>query len=126
MAVFIKRENLGSGRPQRSEKKSSGPAIISKIENMKSFQQLQQSYAEAKAVAQQNMKDKYESNAEVQRWRNQMNPEERARDAIERMVPTAKSVVELRNGGKEASYEEARKFAESIAYKSDAQKKEEK
>lgn len=126
MAVYIKRENLGSGIQRTSGKQSRGPSIISKVENMKSFQQLQQSYAEAKAVAQQGMKEKYESNAEVQRWRTQMTPEERTRDAIERMIPTAKSVAEMRNGGNEVSYEDARKIAENIAYKAETNKKEDK
>ena len=48
-----------------------------------------------------------------------MTPEDRTRDAIERMVPTAKEVVTMRNGGKEATYEESRKYAEGLAYKSE-------
>jgi len=120
MAVYIKRENLGSGAPRPNR----GGSITRKVENLKTFQQLQQSYAEAKVAAQESMKEKYESNAEVQRWRNQMTPEERTRDAIERMIPTTRTVAEMRNGGKEVSYEEARKLAENIAYKSEAKKKE--
>jgi hypothetical protein len=122
MAVFIKKENLGSGSPRGNRPGS----ITRKVENLKTFQQLQQSYAEAKVEAQQSMKDKYESNAEVQHWRTQMTPEQRTRDAIERMIPTTRTVAEMRNGGKEVSYEDARKLAENIAYKAETNKKEDK
>jgi hypothetical protein len=118
MAVFIKKENLGS-RPQPRR------GIMKTVESLPSFQALQQHYAEQKAQAVAGLKDKYESNAEVQRWRTQMTPEERTRDAIERMVPTTKEVLKMRNGGNEVSYEEGRKKAEEIAYKSDRQKKDE-
>lgn len=115
MAVYIKKENLGS--------RSQNPRDITRrIENMKTFQQLQQSYAEAKSQAAQGAKQQYESNADVQRWRTQMTKEEKVRDAIERMVPTTRAVEEMRRGGNEVSYEDARKKAEEIAYKSERQK----
>ena len=119
MAVFIKKQNLGSGpRPQNPRD------ITRRIEGMKTFQQLQQSYAQAKASAKEEAKEKYESNADVQRWRTQMTQEERVRDAIERMVPTTRAVEEMRRGGNEVSYEDARKKAEEIAYKSERKKSE--
>jgi len=116
MAVYIKKENLGSGPKPRSQ----GPRSLTRnIEGMKTFQQLQESYAQAKAEAAATAKEKYESNAEVQRWRTQMTKEERVRDAIDRMIPTTKAVEEMRRGGNEVSYEDARKKAEEIAYKSE-------
>jgi len=118
MAVFIKKENLGSRPPPRK-------GIMRTVESLPTFQALQQHYAQQKAQAASDLKQKWESNAEVQHWRTQMTPEERTRDAIERMVPTTKEVLKMRNGGHEVSYEEGRKKAEEIAYKSEKQKKEE-
>lgn len=92
------------------------------IESLPAFQALQSSYAQAKEVRKEAMKDKWESNAEVQRWRTQMTPEERTRDAIERMIPTTKEVLKMRNGGKDVSHEEGRAKAVEIAQKSDRQK----
>lgn len=118
MAVYIPKNRLGSNPPPRS---TSRPGSITyTIENLPIFQQLKESYAQSKANAASGMKEKYESNAEVQRWRTQMTKEERARDAIERMIPTTRAVQEMRNGGKEVSYEEARSKAEQIAYKAEA------
>ena len=94
------------------------------VEALPAFQALKESYAQAKAEKAAELKEKYESNAEVQRWRTQMTPEERTRDAIERMVPTAKEVLKMRNGGKDVSYEDGRKKAVEIAEKSDKQKAE--
>lgn len=118
MATFIKKERLGSGPPPKR-------GIMRTVESLPSFQALQQHYAEQKQQKASELKQKYESNAEVQRWRTQMTPEERTRDAIERMVPTTKEVLKMRNGGNEVSYEEGRKKAEEIAYKSERQKKDE-
>ena len=126
MAVFIKKDRLGSGRPPREERASGASrprGIMHTVESLPSFQALKESYAQAKAERAAELKEKYESNAEVQRWRHQMTPEERTRDAIERLVPTAKEVLKMRNGGHEVSYEDGRKKAEEIAYKSDRQKK---
>jgi hypothetical protein len=117
MAVFIKKENLGSRPPPRK-------SIMRTVESMQTFQALQQHYAQQKEQKKQELKEKWDSNAEVQHWRTQMTPEERTRDAIERMVPTTKEVLKMRNGGNEVSYEEGRKKAEEIAYKSEKQKKE--
>jgi hypothetical protein len=52
-----------------------------------------------------------------------MTPEQRTRDAIERLVPTAKEVLKMRNGGHEVSYEEGRAKAVEIAKKAEVQKK---
>lgn len=135
MAIYIKKERLGSGPPPRPQRRGTmvpvggqkAPqhpvSILNTIESMPGFQALKESYAESRAEKAAALKEKYEANAEVQRWRTQMTPEERTRDAIERMVPTTKEVLKLRNGNKDVSYEEARKKAEDIAYKSDKQKK---
>ncbi len=121
MAVYIKRNRLGSGPSPRPEGRGKG--IMHTVESLPSFQALKEHYAQAKEERKEAMKEKWESNAEVQRWRNQMTPEERTRDAIERMVPTTKEVLKMRNGGKDVSYEEGRAKAVEIAEKSDRQKK---
>ena len=121
MAVYIKKDRLGSRPPPRPEGRGKG--IMHTIESLPGFQALKDSYAQAKEVRKEALKEKWESNAEVQRWRNQMTPEERTRDAIERMVPTTKEVLKMRNGGKDVSYEEGRQKAVEIAEKSDRQKK---
>jgi hypothetical protein len=121
MAVYIKKDHLGSQpqpRPARNPR-----AIVNTIESLPAFQALKESYAQSKAGKAAQLKEKYESNAEVQRWRNQMTPEERTRDAIERMVPTTKEVLKMRNGGNDVSYEDGRKKAEEIAYRSEKDKK---
>lgn len=121
MAIYIKKDRLGSRPPPRPEGRGKG--IMHTIESLPGFQALKDSYAQAKEVRKEALKEKWESNAEVQRWRNQMTPEERTRDAIERMVPTTKEVLKMRNGGHEVSYEEGRQKAVEIAEKSDRQKK---
>lgn len=118
MATYIKKEHLGSRPPPKK-------GIMRTVESLPTFQALQQHYAQQKAQAAADLKGKYESNAEVQRWRTQMTPEERTRDAIERLVPTAKEVLKMRNGGHEVTHEEARKKAVEIAHKSEVQKKDE-
>lgn len=121
MAIYIKKDRLGSRPPPRPEGRGKG--IMHTIESLPGFQALKDSYAQAKEVRKEALKEKWDSNAEVQRWRNQMTPEERTRDAIERMVPTTKEVLKMRNGGKDVSYEEGRAKAVEIAQKSDRQKK---
>lgn len=118
MAVFIKKDRLGSNPPPSPKR-----GIMRTVESLPTFQALKEHYAQAKEERKEALKDKWESNAEVQRWRTQMTPEERTRDAIERMVPTTKEVLKMRNGGNEVSYEDGRKKAEEIAYKSERQKK---
>ena len=118
MAVFIKKERLGSTPPPSTRRSG----IMHTIESLPSFQAMRESYAQAKEERKDAMKEKWESNAEVQHWRNQMTPEERTRDAIERMIPTTKEVLKMRNGGKEVTYEDGRKKAVEIAEKSDRQK----
>lgn len=115
MAVFIKRERLGSRPPPRETR------LKQTIESLPTFRALQQSLAVAKGEKQADLQEKWESNAEVQEWRRKTS-EEKGREAIERMVPTAKEVVSMRKGS-EATYEEARSYAEGLANKSDRQKK---
>ena len=116
MAVYIPKSRLGSGGPPREER------LKQRIESTPGFKALRSQLAEAKEERKEQMKDKWEGNAEVQRWRG-MSKEEQAREAIERMVPTTKAVQETKTG-RECSYEDARKEAENIAYRSDADKKE--
>lgn len=128
MAVYIKKDRLGSGPAPRTQgpRQRSAPTggIMGAVESSQVFQSTQKALGEARAEAVKNLTDKYESHPDVQRWRTQMTPEERTRDAIERMVPTTKAVAELRNGNKEVSYEDARSVAEKLAYKSERKKKE--
>ena len=113
MAIYIPKSRLGSNQPQRRPE----GRLTQRIEGLPVFQKLQQGYAEAKRAQQANLKEKFESNAEVQNWRRK-NAEEKTRDAIERMVPTAKEVIRIRTG-KEATHEEGRKYAENLAYRKD-------
>lgn len=114
MANFIKRENLGSGAPPRIEAKRS---TFSK--GVK-FGVMQEAFKKAQEEFQERKRQEFEGNAEVQRHRT-LTAEEKGRNAIEHMIPTAKAVVEMRTG-KECSHEDARKFAENIAYKGDRMK----
>jgi hypothetical protein len=52
-----------------------------------------------------------------------MTSEERARNAIDLMIPHAKERLRMKNGGREVSTDEARKYAENLAYRSDRDKK---
>ncbi len=117
MAVFIPRNRLGDRAQKQFESK-----LTQRVEGMKQFKALRNSLAQAKQEQESKLDEKYESNAEVQRWRT-LTPEEKARDAIERMVPTTKTINELRTG-KECSYEDARKSAEQLAYKHDVNESE--
>jgi hypothetical protein len=115
MAAIIKRENMGSGRPDTFRM----PA--QEFKGGVPFNVLGHHIQKAKDEAAKKRTETYEGNAEMQRRRYQMTPEERSREAIERMIPTAK-VVESNRLGREATTEEARKKAESIAYKADRMK----
>jgi len=115
MAVYIPKNRLGSGSPRAEMMKQ-------RIESTPGFRALRNHMAQAKEAKREEMTGKYESNAEVQRWRT-LTKEEQARDAIERMVPTTKAIQEGRTG-KECSYEDARKEAEKIAYRSESDSKE--
>lgn len=117
MAVFIKKDRLGSRPPPDTMR-------IGKA-NFKGgtgFGIMADAFAKAREAKKAELNEKFESNAEAQRWRT-LTTEEKARDAIERMVPTTKAVLEAETG-KEASYEDARKRAESVAYKSEKLKDE--
>jgi phosphoenolpyruvate carboxylase len=114
MAVFIKRERLGSTPPQERMARA--------VERSPYFHAVRDAMAKAKAKQQSNLKGKFDDNVEVQN-RRKMSKEDRARDAIEAMIPTAKEITELRTG-KECSMEDARKVAENIAYKAEKIKEE--
>ena len=118
MAVFIRKERLGSGSDARRQPHQK--ALTQRIEALPEFKVLRNSLAAAKNEKAAQLSDKFESNAEVQAWR-QKTPEEQTRDAIDRMIPTAKALQEVRTG-QECSSEDARKVAEGLAYKSDRQK----
>lgn len=133
MAVFIKRDRLGSRPPLREVSRSQvlsrerqgtqqkGQTLTQIISSMPSFKALEQSMAQAKEKQAESLKGKWDDNAEVQNWRTKTE-EEKGRDAIDRMMPTAREVVEMRKGG-EATHEEVKKYVETLAYKSDRQKK---
>lgn len=119
MAVFIPRNRLGDRAQKQHEQR-----LTQRIEGLSSFKALRNSLAQSKEEAKAGLKEKYEGNAEVQRWRT-LTKEEQARDAIERMIPTTKQVQEMRTG-QECTHENARKVAETLAYKSDVDKAEKK
>jgi hypothetical protein len=116
MAVFIKKQNLGSAPPPDRFRLREMPKG-----RTQKFGVMAEAIQKAQEVAAQKRDEQYEANADVQRWRGQLNDEQRGRDAIDRMIPTAQAVLEARTG-KEATHEEGRKFAEEIAYKGDRQK----
>lgn len=116
MAVYIPRNRLGDRGPRQEERR-----LTQRIEGMPQYQAIRSSLAGAKAEAEAGLKEKYESNAEVQRWRT-LTKEEKMRDAIDRMIPTAQKVQELKTG-KECSADDARRYVEGLAYKSDKDKK---
>jgi hypothetical protein len=119
MAVFIKKENLGSGpgRPDTFRVRKG------ELKGGVSFGVMADAFNKAKEAKKAALEQKYEGNAERQRWHT-LTKEEKARDAIDRMIPTTKAIEEMRNGGKEVSADEARRAAEKIAYKSDRIKEE--
>lgn len=115
MAVYIPKHRLGDGGGDRRER-----GLTQRIEAMPQYQALRSGLAQSKERAASGLKAKFDENAEVHRWRT-LTPDEKVRDAVERMVPTTKQVQELRTG-QECSYEDARKVAEEIAYKADRDK----
>ena len=116
MANIIKRENLGS-----NSKPDTFKLRESEFRGGVPFNVLGRAIKKAKEEAAERRTEKYEGNAEMQHRRYQMTPEQRSREAVENMIPTAK-VVESNRLGREATNEEARKKAESIAYKAERNK----
>ena len=115
MAVFIKRDRLGSGpRPDTFRLREMPKGRSTR------FGVMADALQKATEAAAQKREELYESNAEVQNFRRK-DETTRGIEAVERMVPTAKAVLEQRTGG-EVTHEQARKFAENIAYKGDRQK----
>src|SRR4051794_28125539 len=115
MAVFIKKENLGSKPPPKVR-----PLKGSTFSNLPGFRQVQQQFEAAAAEKAEERKEKWEGNAEVQR-RRAMTQEERSRGAIERVAKNLKEYADQKSGG-DTSYEESRQKAEKLAYKTDRQK----
>ena len=115
MAVFIKRDRLGS-RPPPRVRALRGTTLSS----LPAFQEVQRRYEEAAAEKAEVRKETWEGNAEVQQ-RRRMTQEERSRGAIERVAKNLKEYADQKAGG-DTSFEDARRKAESIAYKRDRQK----
>jgi hypothetical protein len=92
-----------------------------RIESTPGFKALRSRLAEAKEERKESLKGKWDETAEVQRWRS-MTKEEQARDAIDRLAKTTKAIQENKTG-KDCTFEDARKVAENIAYRTDADKK---
>lgn len=115
MAVFIKRDRLGSTPQPRVR-----PIRTSTLSNLPGFREVQQHFEDAAAKIAEERKEKWEGNAEVQQ-RRRMTQEERSRGAIERVAKNLKEYADQKAGG-ETSFEDARKKAENIAYKRDRQK----
>jgi hypothetical protein len=116
MAVFIRRERLGSKPPPRTR-------VVrgQTFSTLPAFQQVQQAFSEAAADQAEARQEKWESNAEVQS-RRRMTQEERSRGAIERVAKNLKEYADQK-AGCDTSFEDARQKAERIAYKTDRQKK---
>lgn len=113
--VYIPKDRLGSGPPPREER------MKQRIEATPGFKALRSRLAEAKEERKEELSGKWEENAEVQRWRT-MTKEEQSREAIDRLAKTTKAIQENKTG-KDCTYEDARKAAENIAYRKDADKK---
>lgn len=112
MAVFIRKERLGSGPAPKVERKSFRKGV--------KFGVMAEAFEKAKEKKAQELEDKYESNAEVQQWRR-MTREEQVRSAIDRMTPTGMAIESMRQG-KEVTEEVGRKYAERIASKAERKK----
>lgn len=97
--------------------------IMHIIESSAQYKAMKEGLAQEKQRRASNLKEKFDSNAEVQRWRHQMTRDDRTFDAIERMVPTAKEVLKIRNGGNDVTYEQARAKAIEIATRAERDKK---
>jgi Tfp pilus assembly protein PilO len=97
--------------------------IMQVIESSERYRAMRERLAQEKARRAATLKEKFDSNAEVQRWRHQMTKDDRTMDAIERMVPTAKEVLKMRNGGRDVTYEQARAKAIEIATRAERDKK---
>ena len=115
MAVYIPKERLGSGR-RPAPRVIKNPSFAS----LPQFQEVQRQMEEAAAQRRDERKEKWESNAEVQR-RRAMTQEERSRGAIERVAMNLKELADQK-AGCDTSFEEARAKAERIAYKTERQK----
>ena len=109
MAVFIRKERLGSRPEPRS--------LTQRIESTTGFKALRNTYAEAKEKQVAELRDKYEGNAELQHRRS-MTQEERSREAIDRMIPAFQD-LERNRTGETITHEEGRKRAEKLAERHD-------
>jgi len=112
MAVFIKKERLGSGAAPRVVR---NPTLAS----LPAFQKVQQQYEEVAARKAEVRKQAWDGNAEVQH-RRAMTQEERSRGAIDKVAKNLKELADQQQGT-ETSFEEARERAVRIARKTDRQ-----
>ena len=123
MAVFIRKERLGSNaRPPVSYRRpdtirllksefAGGITLGEKIAQVEG----------RKTENRERLREEYESNAEVQRHRTQLNDEQRMREGMDACMEGAKAVVSMRKGA-EATHEEAHRYVEGLANKLDAKK----
>ena len=123
MAVFIKRERLGSNaRPPVTYKRpdtfrllksefAGGITLGEKIAQVEG----------RKAENRERLREEYESNAEVQHHRT-LTPEEKMRTGMDACMEGAKAVVSMRKGS-EATHEETHRYVEGLANKLDAKAK---
>ena len=116
MATYIPKERLGD----RTREKSS-QEFRERLKDLPAFKQIERHYANEATARRAGLKEKYEGNAEVQRHRT-LTSEGKARDAIDRMTPQAKQLIEMRTG-KRATDEDGRKYVEGLAYKKERDEK---
>jgi hypothetical protein len=90
------------------------------IQQTPAFKAVAAAYDRAMLERRKAVLDKYESHPDVQRWRS-MTKAEQAKDAIDRMTKVRKEMNDLR-AGTDTTEDEARRYAQGLAEKSDKQK----
>ena len=88
-----------------------------KVLSPEQFKEVQKHFQEQAAIKRESLRDKYESNAEVQRCRA-MGKDALIREAIERSTKGIKEYNDFK-AGRDTSEEVARKQAEGFANKAD-------
>ena len=112
MPVYIPKDRLGSGPVPRERKFRTTQVPMNRLSDV---------IAKATEEWKAGLKEKTESNAEVQRWRTRTS-EERGREAVERMVPTMQAVESGRQGREVSEMEARTAICERIAERHDRDK----
>lgn len=94
--------------------------FLNRLSQTPQFKELQRKFNEAKESTRQNLKQKWDSNAEQQR-KASLSKDQRSREAIEQMVSKIKEFNDYRTG-RDTSESAAREKAVKLAERSDRQK----